>query len=417
MLEPLLTSGLAALSELIQIPLWQTDEQGALVRQWYPLEPAYPAAFRHVFFQSAFTQTTTDSPLLIQGADMGRYVCVTNGQNTFWIAGPAFTHPQTTQSHIRPLFLEHSSISIQKDFAKHAPMLSLYKLCNYAALLYSLVTQNVCDAKTLYNVYRERAQTAFNGIDFARFLYGQREDLVAHDGYTRELLLLNCVKNGDYKKLEEMSAQMYHATQDLSTSNTLSNDAKSQILYIFVATTTLVTRFAMEGGLEQETAYSLSDLYIRKAGQCQTQYAIQELLIKMAKDFATRVATSEPPAQYSVPVTLARNYVLTHLHYQISLQDIADACGLTKSYLSTRFKQETGLTISAFILHERIKEAKNLLCFSTLSCQEIGNTLAFSSQSYFSDIFRRETGLTPLQYRNKYYGWFGNNATIRELEK
>ena len=74
---------------------------------------------------------------------------------------------------------------------------------------------------------------------------------------------------------------------------------------------------------------------------------------------------------------------------------------LSPRYLSRRFKQETGTTITSYIQQARVREAQNLLLLSDESFLEISNFLHFISQSYFIQIFKRYTGMTPQQYRKR----------------
>ena len=60
------------------------------------------------------------------------------------------------------------------------------------------------------------------------------------------------------------------------------------------------------------------------------------------------------------------------------------------------------MTAVEFIQAQRIEEAKNLLRFSERRIAEISSHLAFSTQSYFTSVFRRHTGMTPKQYRELY---------------
>lgn len=52
------------------------------------------------------------------------------------------------------------------------------------------------------------------------------------------------------------------------------------------------------------------------------------------------------------------NYIDTHLFEKINLQDIADTINMSKTYLSTKFKKETGIGLNQYILERRIDEAK-----------------------------------------------------------
>ena len=83
----------------------------------------------------------------------------------------------------------------------------------------------------------------------------------------------------------------------------------------------------------------------------------------------------------------------------LSIESIADALGLSSSYLGKVYKSVTGHTILEQILDTRMQEARRLLIESTFSVAEISEQCGFSSDSYFYKIFRQENGTTPTAYR------------------
>ena len=74
---------------------------------------------------------------------------------------------------------------------------------------------------------------------------------------------------------------------------------------------------------------------------------------------------------------------------------------ISAKYLSVLFNKETGSSIPDFIQDIRISEAKLLLLSSDLTYLEISNMLNFNSQSYFNQIFKKKTGLTPKEFKTK----------------
>lgn len=97
------------------------------------------------------------------------------------------------------------------------------------------------------------------------------------------------------------------------------------------------------------------------------------------------------------------DYIYYHLNEKIHLQDLAKYVNLNSSYLSTLFKKETGLSVSDYILKRRMDAAKNMLQYSDYTYGDISVILAFSSQSHFIQVFKKQTGLTPREYRSKFY--------------
>jgi len=83
----------------------------------------------------------------------------------------------------------------------------------------------------------------------------------------------------------------------------------------------------------------------------------------------------------------------------INLEEIARELGLTATYLSKLFKREVGVNFKEFLLDRQISEAKRLLLETHDKIYEVALGVGFSDQHYFSDVFKRCTGLTPLEYR------------------
>lgn len=83
----------------------------------------------------------------------------------------------------------------------------------------------------------------------------------------------------------------------------------------------------------------------------------------------------------------------------LSLSDYAGMIGVTANHLTQTVKLLTGKTSSQIIKAKQLLEIKRLLVHTNLNVSEIANQLNFEDQSYFTKFFKRETGLTPLQYR------------------
>ncbi|MBP3900293.1 MAG: AraC family transcriptional regulator [Blautia sp.] len=93
-------------------------------------------------------------------------------------------------------------------------------------------------------------------------------------------------------------------------------------------------------------------------------------------------------------------YLESHLAEPVSVPDLADLLGLNSEYLCTVFKKETGLTIIQYLQRLRIGRARMMLeRFPERDAAEIGRACGYESPSYFCLQFKRITGTTPNQYR------------------
>ena len=94
---------------------------------------------------------------------------------------------------------------------------------------------------------------------------------------------------------------------------------------------------------------------------------------------------------------MAKNY-----SKDMTVKDYADMCNLSESRFSHRFSEIIGTSPKQYIINLRIDAAKELLINSDMSVLQIGETVGFLTQNYFSRIFKKQTGFSPLYYRNLY---------------
>lgn len=113
--------------------------------------------------------------------------------------------------------------------------------------------------------------------------------------------------------------------------------------------------------------------------------------------YGTEYARTNPATFFSA----CAEYVAQNLYSPLRVEDVAAALGYSRSYLSSRFKAQAGMTLSQYILQEKIFEAQRQLQFTDNSLLDIADLLGFSSQSHFQNMFKTITGDTPMAYRKR----------------
>lgn len=101
-------------------------------------------------------------------------------------------------------------------------------------------------------------------------------------------------------------------------------------------------------------------------------------------------------------IMAANQYLLEHLHHNIRVDELAQTLAVSSRTLIRRFKQVTGDTPIQHIQKLRIERSKYLLETSQLSTDEVIQRVGYQDGSTFGRVFKRYTGLTPGQYRNKF---------------
>lgn len=165
-----------------------------------------------------------------------------------------------------------------------------------------------------------------------------------------------------------------------------------------ISMTTLVSRAAIEGGLDSDTAYELFDVYIRRVEIADNIKTLNLIQKTMLFDYAERVENVKYGTIEDPTINRAIAYINETIHLKILAKDIADVLNLNTGYLSVKFKKVTGVSLPNFINNLKIIEAKRLLLFTDKTLAEITYNLSFSSQSYFQSLFKKITGVTPKEY-------------------
>lgn len=93
-------------------------------------------------------------------------------------------------------------------------------------------------------------------------------------------------------------------------------------------------------------------------------------------------------------------YVLRNVEKDISITKISEVLFLTKNHIGDIFKQETGMTLGEYITMVKIERAKQLVIEGDLKNYEIAQNLGYRDVEYFGKLFKKNTGLTPMEYRN-----------------
>ena len=107
-------------------------------------------------------------------------------------------------------------------------------------------------------------------------------------------------------------------------------------------------------------------------------------------------------SQHRKPIRDALEYLKLHFNEEVSLDELATKAEMNPSYFSTIFKKETGSTYSDYLIWLRIEAAKQYLKSSNETLQEIAEKVGYRDFRYFSKLFTRTVGIRPSDYRKLY---------------
>ncbi len=228
--------------------------------------------------------------------------------------------------------------------------------------------------------------------------YLPRQPELIHAPYIPEMDFYMAVKAGDVRKVKELCEEPFHEKEGLGL---LSKDPLRNMKYHFAISAALIARMCIEGGMPMSEAYSISDYYIKAGDGAGDIETVSELHDEMSLSYTSRMRQLYREKVYSRPVSECIDYILEHLDTRIKMEDLSLHTSLSAAYISRLFKEETGMTVTDYILQRKLETACNMLDFSSYPITWIASTLAFPSESYFCKVFKARFGISPGKYRKE----------------
>lgn len=239
-----------------------------------------------------------------------------------------------------------------------------------------------------------------------RKLISKLENETLHMNYEQEYGYYRAIASGDLQLAKKMTNDRFEALKDPNEKNiqgVLSKDPIRNQKYHFAILSAIVARFCIDYGLDKETAYSLSDIYINMVDEASSIDEIKSIQEEMVQRYALLMQKPRTTGSYSKIVHQCIMYVNDHLNKKITTSTIAKTLHTNSSYLSKLFSTETGMTLSSYIKEQRLHAAANMLTYTDNSISEISEYYNFSNQSYFTNLFQKAYGTTPKKYRDQNY--------------
>ncbi|MCR5136580.1 MAG: AraC family transcriptional regulator [Oscillospiraceae bacterium] len=205
------------------------------------------------------------------------------------------------------------------------------------------------------------------------------------------------VQNGETAQLKNQ----LHVQLEKFPAGRITRDERKQLEYLTVSLVNTFMIAAIQGGVYPPEANAVADQALRRLSQHKSVTEIPTLVSEAALRFSEMVKLTRDRDTGNVHVEKARHYLSDHLTQEIRTEDIAKAVGLSPYHLSRLFKTHTGMTMREYLIRERVEAAKQLLAATDRTIPQIASLLRFCDQSYFTMVFRKHTGQTPGEYRNK----------------
>ena len=288
-----------------------------------------------------------------------------------------------------PVFIQTMRSIVRMPLSSLLQMLCAinYSISNEKLTLYDLQVDH--EAQMQYGSAQEPAISTVQAEN--------EEMLTDHNSLAYERHMLEMVRHGNVEKLEA-----WVRNAPAIKAGVISKEALQQEKNLFICTVTLVSRAAIEGGMDADEALNLSDSLIRQCEILNSAEDVQNLQLHMLMRYTKEVEKNRWLSDKSSLIRQVTRYIQTHLSDPVRTSDIADALYMSRSHLSLRFHAESGMKLCDYIDQVKIEEARTLLENTNKPAGMIAYYLGYSSQSHFTNVFKKITSLTPNQYRREH---------------
>lgn len=227
------------------------------------------------------------------------------------------------------------------------------------------------------------------------YLFGKRaSDYTASGGYEQKSRLLECVGMGDLAAIGEvLDTYITHLKTMVADDMSFTRNA---LLYVWPQ----LNFAAIEAGMSENASRDIQEKYYFDLERASSADEMLSMCASQVMEFTEGVHRIKKANSYSPPIRKCCDYIRSRIYEKPTVESIAEAMHFSRSYISHKFRDETGMSIHSYIQQEKVEEAK-LLLKTHVPLSDIAANLGFSSQSHFTEAFKRSTGLTPNQYRKQ----------------
>ncbi len=141
-----------------------------------------------------------------------------------------------------------------------------------------------------------------------------------------------------------------------------------------------------------DTVNRLVGLFMNAGSMFLRNACVYELLNRMARLYIKKEEK---------PILRVISYIQNHYTEEFCCKELADLCFMSSAQMYRRFQEEMGCTPTEYKNRLRIEQAKGMLRDDDMPVSEIAFLMGYENTAYFCKIFKRETGMTPSQYRKK----------------
>jgi YesN/AraC family two-component response regulator len=287
-----------------------------------------------------------------------------------------------------------------QDMAWDVSRLSVFSTqkVQHISEIFSAVTSHISgfERQKLQNLMYDQ-ERILKEIYIAKDYYGgsdtQSADMLLQFEKALRLTVISGEKEAALKMINELLAHIYvYSNYDFAS-------VKVRLLELLV----VLSRATIEAGADPGDTFRMSEDFITQI----EQYSDVDQLAFWISDIVRRFVVQAfdlAQVKHSDVVFKITNHIKKNCAEKLTLDSLAREVYLSKSYLSSIFKQETGMSLTSYITKVRVEKSKKMLIEDSVGLAAIASQCGFKDQSYFTKVFKKETGISPKRFRNGYFG-------------
>lgn len=213
-------------------------------------------------------------------------------------------------------------------------------------------------------------------------------------GYEIKSRIIKLIPSGDVKKVKELLSAYIPLLREHY--NIMGLDfAFSSTAYILAQ----VGAASIISGIDDWIARDIKKPFYKAIDSATNTETLLNIIQGYIIEVTLSVYKLRREKNYSTLVQEICRYIYTYIDEKITIQKIAEHFHFSKSYISSKFKEETGFTLGEYILERRLNEAKSRL-LQGIPASQISESLGFSSQSHFITVFKQKNDMTPKEWKS-----------------
>ena len=284
-------------------------------------------------------------------------------------------------SHYISLKLYYTSLPLLSSFHTQKEIEACILSFSPASPLYSFrKLQGLIEDKSSLTAYQDES------VDYKTIL--RRYDYENH--------FLNMISSGNIQQVGNTFLEMQKSGEQSGAGSLYVNNPQASIAIL----RTLIRKAAEKSGLSPIIIDEITGRNAQTSATCKNNAELlkytKEMILELTQAVHNHLTSTD---KYSPIISEVIEYVEFNLSKEILLSDLAGENNVSESYLSKKFKKETGITFGNYITKKRCKKAALMLKETALQIQEISAYVGYPDNNYFIKVFKKIYNMTPSEYR------------------